>query len=113
MATSQQKFGALAPTIQAKIAGAVNESMVALGVPAFLRTKLSASVSTRVAREVGGFLERGAGHIDDQLALVAGFCAGLRSDGNPLAAEELPEPFDREQLGEVHRWIVGGDPVPV
>lgn len=78
-------------------------------MPAFLRNKLLTSASTRVDRELAGFLERGADHLDDWLGTVAGFCAGLRSDANPIGPDDLPAPFGRDELVDVHRWILGRD----
>lgn len=108
--SSAAKVAALMPAIRHRATVAIDQAMTSLRVPALVRTRLMASVTSRVDDELTRVLERGPDELDELLGTIAGICAGLRSDDRPIDIAELPDPFGRAELTEAHRWIVG-DPI--
>jgi hypothetical protein len=66
---------------------------------------LLASACSKAERGLLQSLEAGPERIDAFLGQVAGICAGLRSDGRPLTADELPEPFGRDELEQLAQLL--------
>lgn len=60
---------------------------------------------SRVEDEIRSHLEDGPAALDELLGTVAGWCAGFRSDDNPLDPDELPGPFGVDELRELDRAI--------
>lgn len=109
MATSTQKVRAMLPVITGAATSSIDGALTTVGVPALLRTKLLASASSKVEAQIGELLADGPGRVDELLGTVAGWCAGFRSDDNPIGADELPAPFGPDELRELYQRAV--DPV--
>ena len=110
MATSTQKLRAMTPALLGWSTSGISSALKTVGVPALLQGKLLGSVSSKVEGEIRALLDQGPEHVDNLLGTVAGWCAGFRSDDNPLRADELPAPFGVDELRELHNAATG-DPV--
>ena len=107
MPTSTQKLHALAPSMLHRLTAALSDLMGSHGVPGFLQKKLLDSARSKAEAQIGEHLAAGPAALDQLLGTVAGWCAGFRSDDNPISADELPAPFGVEELREVATALRG------
>lgn len=98
MATSTMKLEECRSLVHGLMA-----KQTALGGTGLAQRKLLALVSSKVDDAIDDLIAQGPERVDRWLEFVAGFAAGLRSDGNPIT--RLPSPFTLEQCSAAAELI--------